>query len=106
MQTIGKMTAPVLENPVSAILDLDKNVINTMRSDALSVHNWAVPLAASLIPWIDKTMDNGQTREEWKGFVETNKILGRSDNPIPIDGQCVRNFDCSCGTYQKNKSWR
>jgi len=48
-----------------------------------------VPLAASLIPWIDKPMENGQSREEWKGFVETNKILGCSDNPVPIDGQCI-----------------
>jgi aspartate-semialdehyde dehydrogenase len=90
MQTIGKMAAPVLENPASAILDLDRNVISTLRSDALPVQNWAVPLAASLIPWIDRPMDNGQTREEWKGIVETNKIIGRSGNPIPIDGQCVR----------------
>ncbi|MFN2436124.1 MAG: aspartate-semialdehyde dehydrogenase, partial [Desulfotignum sp.] len=51
---------------------------------------WGVPLGASLIPWIDRAMENGQTREEWKGFVETNKILGRSGNPVPIDGQCVR----------------
>ncbi len=90
MRTIGQTAAPILDNPASAILDLDKNVIDTMRSDAMPVANWAVPLAASLIPWIDRAMDNGQTREEWKGFVETNKIIGRSDNPIPIDGQCVR----------------
>jgi len=96
MQTIGKIAAPVLENPASAILELDKNVINTMRSPALPVQNWAVPLAASLIPWIDRAMDNGQTREEWKGFVETNKIIGRSDNPIPIDGQCVRVGSMRC----------
>lgn len=90
MQVIGKIASPVLENPASAILDLDRIVINTMRSDELPVQNWAVPLAASLIPWIDRAMDNGQTREEWKGMVETNKIIGRSGNPIPIDGQCVR----------------
>jgi len=90
MQTIGKMAAPVLDDPAATILELDKNVIDTMRSDTLPVQNWAVPLAASLIPWIDRALDNGQTREEWKGFVETNKIIGRSDNPIPIDGQCVR----------------
>jgi len=96
MRTIGKMASPVLENPASAILDLDKNVIDTMRSDVLPVKNWAVPLAASLIPWIDRPMENGQTREEWKGFVETNKIIGRSDNPIPIDGQCVRVGSMRC----------
>ncbi|MBU1342455.1 MAG: aspartate-semialdehyde dehydrogenase [Proteobacteria bacterium] len=96
MQMIGKMASPILENPASAILDLDKNVINTMRSPALPVQNWAVPLAANLIPWVDRAMDNGQTREEWKGFVETNKIIGRSDHPIPIDGQCVRVGSMRC----------
>jgi aspartate-semialdehyde dehydrogenase len=96
MQTIGKMATPVLDNPASAILDLDKAVINTMRSDNFPVQNWAVPLAASLIPWVDRAMDNGQTKEEWKGFVETNKIIGRSDNPIPIDGQCVRVGSMRC----------
>ncbi|MCP3872100.1 MAG: aspartate-semialdehyde dehydrogenase, partial [Desulfobacteraceae bacterium] len=96
MQTIGHMAAPILDNPSSAILELDKNVIDTMRSPALPVQNWAVPLAASLIPWIDRAMDNGQTREEWKGFVETNKIIGRSDNPIPIDGQCIRVGSMRC----------
>jgi len=96
MQTIGNMAAPILENPASAILALDKNVIETMRSNTLPVQNWSVPLAASLIPWIDRAMDNGQTREEWKGFVETNKIIGRSDNPIPIDGQCVRVGSMRC----------
>ncbi len=90
MQAIGAAAAPVIDNPAAAILDLDKTVIQTMRSTALPVENWAVPLAASLIPWVDRAMENGQTREEWKGYVETNKILGMSDAPIPIDGQCVR----------------
>lgn len=90
MHTIGITASKVLDNPASAILDLDRNVIDTMRSSDLSVQNWTVPLAASLIPWIDHSMDNGQTREEWKGIAETNKIIGRSDNPVPIDGQCVR----------------
>ena len=49
-----------------------------------------MPLAGSLIPWIDKQLDNGQSREEWKGQAETNKILGRTAQPIPIDGLCVR----------------
>ncbi len=90
MRTIGDKAAPILDDPASAILDLDQKVTDTLRSDAYPVENWGVPLGASLIPWIDRAMDNGQTREEWKGFVETNKILGRSDNPIPIDGQCIR----------------
>lgn len=90
MQTIGGHAAQILDNPSSAILELDRNVINTMRSTDMPVDNWAVPLAASLIPWIDRPMDNGQTREEWKGYVETNKILGNTDSLIPIDGQCIR----------------
>ena len=90
MHAIGQAADPILSNPASAISELDTNVITTMRSDALPVSNWSVPLAASLIPWIDRAMENGQTREEWKGFVETNKIIGRSGNPIPIDGQCIR----------------
>lgn len=90
MRTIGDEAATILDDPASAILDLDQKVTDTLRSGAYPVENWGVPLGASLIPWIDRAMDNGQTREEWKGFVETNKILGRSDNPIPIDGQCIR----------------
>lgn len=96
MRTIGSTASTILDNPSSAILDLDKNVINTMRSDSFNTENWAVPLAASLIPWIDAPMQNGQTREEWKGVVETNKIIGRSDNPIAIDGQCVRVGSMRC----------
>ncbi|MBI9089987.1 MAG: aspartate-semialdehyde dehydrogenase [Desulfobacterium sp.] len=96
MAAIGTNASAFLDNPASAILDLDRNVIDTVRSDALPTDNWGVPLAASLIPWIDRPMENGQTREEWKGFVETNKILGRSDNPIPIDGQCIRIGSMRC----------
>ncbi|MDD9303004.1 MAG: aspartate-semialdehyde dehydrogenase [Desulfobacter sp.] len=96
MRAIGDQAAPVLDNPGSAILDLDRNVTRTIRSKEFPVDNWAVPLGASLIPWIDRAMENGQTREEWKGFVETNKILGRSDAPIPIDGQCVRIGSMRC----------
>nr|WP_320015576.1 aspartate-semialdehyde dehydrogenase [uncultured Desulfobacter sp.] len=96
MKTIGDKATPILDDPASAILDLDRTVTDTLRSDAYPVENWGVPLGASLIPWIDRAMDNGQTREEWKGFVETNKILGRSDNPIPIDGQCIRIGSMRC----------
>ncbi|MBF0200916.1 MAG: aspartate-semialdehyde dehydrogenase [Desulfamplus sp.] len=91
MQTIGDCAAPLLDkNASGAILELDRNVTENIRSDSFPVDNWQVPLAANLIPWIDRAMDNGQTREEWKGFAETNKILGCSHNPVPIDGQCVR----------------
>jgi len=90
MGAIGKATESLLEDPASAILEIDWLVTNTLRSDALPVDNFEMPLAGSLIPWIDKPMDSGQTREEWKGFVEANKILGTEENPIFIDGQCVR----------------
>ena len=96
MRYIGDKAANILDNPASAILDLDRNVTDTIRSKGFPVENWAVPLGASLIPWIDRAMDNGQTREEWKGMVETNKIMGRSDNPVPIDGQCVRISSMRC----------
>jgi aspartate-semialdehyde dehydrogenase len=65
-------------------------VAETLRSGDFPTANFGVPLAGSLIPWIDKQLENGQSKEEWKGQAETNKILGRSDNPIPIDGICVR----------------
>ena len=80
----------LLDNPASAILDIDRQVAETIRSDAMPTDNFGVPLAGSLIPWIDTKLDNGQSREEWKAFAETNKILGLDDSPIPIDGTCVR----------------
>ncbi len=81
---------PLLEDPGSAILDIDRQVSEAMRGDAFPTAQFGVPLAGSLIPWIDRQMDNGQSREEWKGGVESNKILGQIDNPVPIDGICVR----------------
>ena len=90
MQSIGSDAAGLLADPAAAILALDRQVTDSLRGSALPMDNWGVPLAASLIPWIDRPMDNGQTREEWKGYAETNKILGREKNPIAIDGQCVR----------------
>ena len=77
-------------DPSSAILDVDRRVAETIRSNDMPVDNFGVPLAGSLIPWIDVALENGQSKEEWKGFSETNKILGRSSSPIPIDGTCVR----------------
>jgi len=90
MHAIGTQAASLLADPAGAIQPLDRQVSHTLRDAALPAEYFGVPLAASLIPWIDRAMDNGQTREEWKGFAETNKILGRGDDPIPIDGQCVR----------------
>ena len=90
MNVIGRQSVDILDNPASAILELDRSVTATLRSSDFPVDHFGAPLAASLIPWIDKPMENGQTREEWKGSAETNKILNREDSPIPIDGQCVR----------------
>ncbi|VAX04593.1 Aspartate-semialdehyde dehydrogenase [hydrothermal vent metagenome] len=80
----------LLDDPASAILDIDRRLADYLRSDEYPKDQWGVPLAGSLIPWLDSPLDSGQTREEWKAQVETNKILGRSDSPIPIDGICVR----------------
>ncbi|MEM5527608.1 aspartate-semialdehyde dehydrogenase [Gammaproteobacteria bacterium AS21] len=80
----------------SAILALDEKVAQTLRSDQMPIDQFGVPLAGSLIPYIDAQLDNGQSKEEWKGFVETNKILGKLDRPIPIDGTCVRIGSMRC----------
>ncbi|VXD04595.1 aspartate-semialdehyde dehydrogenase, NAD(P)-binding [Enterobacterales bacterium 8AC] len=81
--------AKELQNPASAILDIERKVTEATRSGTLPTDNFGVPLAGSLIPWIDKQLDNGQSREEWKGQAETNKILNTSAI-IPVDGLCVR----------------
>ena len=80
----------LLSDPASAILDIDRQVAGAMHEESFPHANFGVPLAGSLIPWIDRQLDNGQSREEWKGQAETNKILGTSAQPIPIDGICVR----------------
>ena len=90
MGAINASVADQLADPASAILEIDRTVASTLRSDAFPVDNFGVPLAGSLIPWIDKQLPNGQSREEWKAQTETNKIIGRSGRPIPVDGICVR----------------
>jgi aspartate-semialdehyde dehydrogenase len=79
-----------LEDPASAILELDRAVTSALRDGSLPSLQFGFPLVGSLLPWIDKDLGNGQSREEWKGQTEGNKILGREENPIPIDGICVR----------------
>jgi len=81
--------AKELQDPASAILDIERKVTEATRSGKLPTDNFGVPLAGSLIPWIDKQLDNGQSREEWKGQAETNKILNTT-SVIPVDGLCVR----------------
>ncbi len=89
MGQLKNSAEPMLSDPAAAILDIDRAVTETMRANSFATENFGVPLAGSLIPWIDKKLDNGQSKEEWKGGVETNKILGRQTS-IPIDGICVR----------------
>ncbi len=88
MATIGDETGNMANDPAMSILKIDKQVTETINN-SLKTENFGVPLAGSLIPWIDSAVENGLTREEWKGMAETNKILG-SKPAIPIDGLCVR----------------
>ena len=90
MGTIHGSVADALADPASAILDIDRQVAATLREESFPADNFGVPLAGSLIPWIDKQLPNGQSREEWKAQAETNKVIGRSGRPIPVDGICVR----------------
>jgi len=91
---INSAVKPLLEDPASAILDIDRGVLGTQQGGQLPTEQFLVPLAGNLIPWIDKDLGNGMSREEWKAEVETNKILGRGpafgSDSIPIDGLCVR----------------
>ncbi|TNF30528.1 MAG: aspartate-semialdehyde dehydrogenase [Deltaproteobacteria bacterium] len=89
MGSIFGTVAPDLANPAANILEIDKKVVEHMRGNDFDSTLFGAPLAGSLIPWIDSPMDNGQTREEWKGVTETNKILGTTTT-IPVDGTCVR----------------
>jgi len=91
---LNETVRPLLDDPASAILEIDRGVLAKQRGTGLPQAHFGVPLAGNLIPWIDQDMDNGVSREEWKAEVETNKILGRGTafgTPItPIDGLCVR----------------
>ncbi len=84
----------LLDDPASAILEIDRGVLATQQDTALPTDHFGVPLGGNLIPWIDKDLGNGVSREEWKAEVETNKILGRGEafgtSSVPIDGLCVR----------------
>jgi len=81
----------LLEDPHSAILDIDREVAGILRDDRFPTEHFGVPLAGSLIPWIDRDMGNGMSLEEWKGGAESNKILGRAGaDAIPVDSLCVR----------------
>jgi aspartate-semialdehyde dehydrogenase len=93
--TLNAEVKSLLDDPKSAILEIDRKVIAKQRSlSATETANFAVPLGGSLIPWIDKDLGNGTSKEEWKGMAETNKILGQGDGfgtpAVPVDGFCVR----------------
>lgn len=93
--TINRSVKHLLDDPKSAILEIDRQVVETQRGlSAEETANFAVPLGGSLIPWIDKDLGNGMSKEEWKGMAETNKILGLGpdfgSSAIPVDGFCVR----------------
>jgi aspartate-semialdehyde dehydrogenase len=90
MGVVHAASAGRLADPASAILDIDRSVTDTLRSTALPTEQFGHPLAGSLLPWIDKDLGNGQSKEEWKALAEANKILGCQRTPIPVDGICVR----------------
>ena len=90
MGAVHNEVSALLDDPASAILEIDKKVAEFIRSDHYPLDAWPVPLAGNLIPWIDVALASGQSKEEWKAQVEANKIMGRSAQPVPIDGLCVR----------------
>jgi aspartate-semialdehyde dehydrogenase len=90
MGVLHRSAAKLLEEPASAILDIDRAVCDAVRGPELPTEHIGQALAGSLLPWIDKDLGQGQSREEWKAHAEGNKILGREANPIAMDGICVR----------------
>ncbi len=89
MGVLNASVASLLAVPGSAILEIDRDVTACLRGDSIPKKEFGFPLAGSLLPWIDREVEDGQSREEWKGYAETNKILGTTV-PIPVDGICVR----------------
>jgi aspartate-semialdehyde dehydrogenase len=90
MGALHRSAAVLLQDPASSILDIDRAVTQTLGSTDFPMTQFGVPLAASLIPWIDKDLGNGQSREEWKAGAESNKIMGTEAHPVPVEGLCVR----------------
>jgi aspartate-semialdehyde dehydrogenase len=96
MGQLNSVVADKLVDPRSAILDIDRIVAETQRNGTMDTTNFGVPLGGSLIPYIDSELENGQSREEWKGQAETNKILATGNDIIPVDGNCVRIGSMRC----------
>ena len=91
MGHLHRSAADLLSDPQSAILEVDRAVTDTMRSSDLpTAHCFGVPLAGSVLPWIDKDLGTGQSKEEWKATAEANKILGLAPGAVPIEGLCIR----------------
>jgi aspartate-semialdehyde dehydrogenase len=90
MGRVHEAARKMLENPSAGILDIDRAVGDALHGARFPKANFEVPLACSLIPWIDKDLGNGQSREEWKAGAEANKILGTEQRPVPVEGICVR----------------
>ncbi len=91
-----RVAEDLLDDPASGILDIDRKVAGSLRDEDFPTANFGVPLAGSLIPWIDRDLGNGQSREEWMAQAETNKIMGTSSHEIPVDGICVRVGSMRC----------
>ena len=98
MAAIGEAVGATLADPASSALAVDRGVREVLADDTFPVDRFGAPLAASLLPWIDRPVGGGESREECKGFEEGNKILG-SDPPVPIDGLCVRVGSMRCHAH-------
>ena len=92
-QDLGNAAAA---QPAATALELDRSLQQRLQDPSFPQEAFGAPLAASLIPWIDRAMPGGQTREEWKGMAECNRIIGREENPVPVDGTCVRVGSMRC----------
>jgi aspartate-semialdehyde dehydrogenase len=90
MGVLHESVAALLKNPAASILEIDRAVSAALSDEKFPRAHFEVPLAGSLVPWIDKDLGNGQSREEWKAAAEANKILGLEARPVPIEGICVR----------------
>jgi len=90
MGFLHESASPALRNPAVTILDVDRAVSDALADPQFPKAHFGAALAASLIPWIDKDLGNGQSREEWKAGAESNKIMGTESKPVPVEGICVR----------------
>ena len=89
MHNVGTLSKELIDDPSSTMQQLDQQVSERLRSDDFPQQQFGAAIAGNVLPWIDSEVDGGQSREEWKGMVETNLLLGEGSN-IPVDGTCVR----------------